>query len=68
MTKELNEESGGRCTKIFLIDLEPTLRRKKITNSALSVIVCLVEIMVRCDLYMIPKPPPRESLRKVKKE
>ena len=43
-------ESGGRYTTIHLIGLEPTLRREKITNSALGVIVCLVEIMVICDL------------------
>ena len=45
--KELNEESGGRCTKIYLIDLEPTLHREKITKYALCVIVCLVEITRR---------------------
>ena len=48
--KELNEESGGRYTTIHLIGLEPTLCREKITNSALGVRVCLVEIIVRCDL------------------
>ena len=48
--KELNEESGGRYTTIHLKGLEQTLRREKITNSALDIIVCLVEIIVGCDL------------------
>ena len=50
VVKELNEKSGGGYTIIQLISLEPTLRKEKITNSALGVRICLVEIMVRCDL------------------
>ena len=56
VVKELNKESGDRYidiyiyTTIHLICLEPTFHREKITNSALGVIVCLVEIMVICDL------------------
>ena len=50
VTSELNQESGDRYTTIHFIGLESTLRKEKITNSALCVIVCLVEIMVRCDL------------------